>query len=212
MEHNEGRFLEAGPSEVSDMDGLVQSIGPAEARGRRRSLALLTVVAIALLAATSPWVVGGAPTAGATAASSCAEREWPVTVITCTEAERSVSLGMAVTARHIWLTTLEAVDARLRPARQVGEHPADPETPVWVVVYDGYRPGILYANEPGELVRSKPEDRVLHVSDATNPRTRDGAFVYIYGWSELGSPDLPASFPLVALDGQSGVPLTPDHE
>jgi hypothetical protein len=103
-----------------------------------------------------------------------------------------------VTTTRIWLTTVAAVDETFSPRRQVFDHPTDPSTPVWVFVYDGHRPGILYANESAELIRSPDESRVLHVVDATNLESREGAFVYVFGWSELDSPELPSRMPEVA--------------
>ena len=155
-------------------------------------------MALVLVAAGSiaPTVVGSAVAAPG---SSCDARQWPSTPVTCAEAQRSASLGMSqVTATRIWLTTLVAVDEAFGPRQQVADHPTDPNTPVWVFVYDGHRPGILYENESGELVRSPDEQRVLHVADATNPATREGAFVYLFGWSELDSPELRSRMPEVA--------------
>ena len=103
----------------------------------------------------------------------------------------------AVDQTRIWLTTLGDVDARLRPQRQVADHPSDPQTPVWVFIYDGYRPPIQYVDESGNPTRSKPETRVLHVVSAVDQGTREGGFIYIYGWSELGSPELPETMPTV---------------
>ncbi len=128
-------------------------------------------------------------------ASACEERAWPDTTLTCTEAQRSVSLGMSVWSTRIWLTTLAAVDAHLDPARQVAYHPTDPETPVWVFIYDGRVRTITYEDESGQLVTSPPETRLLHVADATDPLTRQGRFVYIYHWGELGSPEVPDVLP-----------------
>lgn len=154
-------------------------------------LAAGTLLAIASSARTGPVPreVGPAPQCGSGGLAL---------VVTCIDAQMSVSLGMAVTDVHIWLTTLAAVDERLAPRRQVADHPADPETAVWLFVYDGYRPPIQHQNEAGQLVQSLPETRVLHVADATNPKTKVGGFVYIYGWSELGSPELPTTMPIIA--------------
>lgn len=157
------------------------------------AVASVSVVAAAVVAGVQPVAVV-APS-DAEPVSSCDGRLWPATVVTCADAQKSVSLGMAgVTETRIWLTTLEAVDAAFRPGRQVADHPNDPSTPVWVFVYDGRQPGILHANESGELVYSDQEDRMIHVADATNPATRDGAFVYIYGWGELDAA-LPRALP-----------------
>lgn len=135
---------------------------------------------------------------GVPAASSCGDGNWPVMTVSCAEAQQSVSLGATSTRQaRIWLTTLSAVDAQFAPPRQVADHPVDPNTPVWVFIYDADHPGIIYSDEAGQLQTSPPEQRLLHVTDATNPATRDGAFVYLYGWSELGSPDVPATMPAV---------------
>ena len=128
--------------------------------------------------------------------SSCDELGWPDTAVSCEEARDSVSLGMTSVSRtRIWLTTLAAVDAEFGPGQQVADHPTDPMTPVWLFIYDGDWPGILHSDEGGEIVTSEPDSRVLHVADATNSATRGGAFIYLYGWSELGSPDLPTVMP-----------------
>jgi hypothetical protein len=83
----------------------------------------------------------------------------------------------------------------------VADHPIDPLSPVWVFVYDGYRPGIPVGLESGGTMTTEPEDRLLHVADAMNAATRDGAFVYIYGWTELGSPSVPEALPTVSGSG-----------
>ena len=118
---------------------------------------------------------------GVSASASCDARIWPKTVVSCTEAQRSISRGASGSGGNplIWLTTLEGVDTAFGPGRQVTNHPTDPATPVWVFVY-GANPG---------------PDRFLHVADATNPRTRDGAFIYAYTWAELGSAVLPTTLP-----------------
>lgn len=103
---------------------------------------------------------------------------------------------MSVSQTRIWLTTVGAVDEQFRPGRQVADHPSDPHTPVWLLVYEGYQPPILYQDESGALVQSVPETRVLRVVDATNVATREGAFVYLYGWTDLASqPELPQTMP-----------------
>jgi hypothetical protein len=144
------------------------------------------------------------PTPVAAAVSACDEASWPDVPVTCAEAAASVSLGMTVTGVRIWLTTIGAIDVTWAPGRQVGNHPMDPLTPVWLFVYDGYRSPITHADESGALVTSAPETRLLRVVDATDPLTRDGAFVYLYGWSELGSPLLPETMPMPALERNQG--------
>jgi hypothetical protein len=81
------------------------------------------------------------------------------------------------TAR-IWLTTLKAVDDRFHPRRQVADHPTDESAAVWLFIYE-----------------TPAGDRVLHVAAASN--AKPGAFVYIYPWSELGSPDVPTAMPSI---------------
>ncbi len=135
---------------------------------------------------------------GRPAAPSCEAVEWPPTLVSCPDARASASLGMVVAECHIWLTTLGAVDGAWSPGRQVADHPVDPATPVWVFVYDGFQPPIRYANEAGQEVESAPETRLLHVVRADHPVTLDGGFVYLYGWSELGDPTLPAVMPAAA--------------
>jgi hypothetical protein len=119
------------------------------------------------------------PSTGEPPVASCDARKWPTMVVTCVEAQRSVSgLGGSGGPAQVWLTTLAAVDAAFAPARQVVDHPSDPTTPAWVFIY-GANPG----------------DRALHVADATDPRTREGGFIYLYRWSELDWPELPTVMP-----------------
>lgn len=125
-------------------------------------------------------------------------RNWPATTVSCAEAQQSVSPGAtSIREMRIWLTTLSAVDAQFGPPRQVAAHPADPGTPVWLFIYDGDVPGIIFSDEAGQLQTSPSEQRLLRVTDAASLTTRDGAFVYSYFWSELGSPDVPATMPAV---------------
>lgn len=148
--------------------------------------------------AESPSPAASPTPSGVPAVSSCEDHDWPVTTVSCAEAQQSASLGArSRSGTRIWLTTLSAVDAQLAPPRQVGDHPAGPSTPVWLFIYDGGLPRTLYLDESGQLQTSPPEEHLLHVADATNPATGDGAYVYIYGWSELGSPDLPTTMPAV---------------
>lgn len=115
-------------------------------------------------------------------ASSCAERSWPATEISCKAAENTnvtgiISLPGPWTAR-IWLTTLRAVDDRFDPPRQVADHPSGEAVPVWLFIYE-----------------SPDGARVLHVAAAAGAPA--GAFVYVYRWWELGSPEMPTSMPAV---------------
>jgi hypothetical protein len=73
-------------------------------------------------------------------------------VVSCSDAQRSVSLGATSSKARIWLTTLSAVDAAFAPRRQVADQPSDPATPVWLFIYEGDFP----------IAR-------LHVADASNP-------------------------------------------
>jgi len=148
--------------------------------------------------AESPSPAASPTPSGVPAVSSCEDYDWPVTTVSCAEAQQSVSLGArSMRGTRIWLTTLSAVDALVAPPRQVADHPADPSTPVWLFIYDGGLPRTIYSDESGQLQTSPPEEHLLHVADATNPATRAGAFVYIYGWSELGSPDVPTTMPTI---------------
>jgi hypothetical protein len=131
------------------------------------------------------------------AATSCEEHAWPATVVSCAEARRSSNVMTTVAGTRIWLTTLAAVDARFKTRRLTMDHPSDPTTPVWLFIHDGLRSRIQYVDETGVLVWSPSEVRMLYVADATNSQTREGAFVYIFGWSELGDPDVPSSMPSI---------------
>lgn len=117
-------------------------------------------------------------------ASSCEERAWPATEISCPEA-RNVSVRGTVPGRwsvRIWLTTLDAVDARLHPRRQVADHPTSGDVPVWLYIYE--KDFGLGAGE-----------RVLHVAAASHAKR--GAYIYIYQWPELGSPAVPETMPAI---------------
>jgi hypothetical protein len=117
-------------------------------------------------------------------ASSCEERIWPATEISCGAARNRSVLGdvPGMWSVRIWLTTLDAVDARLHPRQQVADHPTSGNAPVWLYIYEkDLGPG------SGE--------RVLHVAAASN--ARPGAYVYIYQWPELGSPAVPATMPSI---------------
>ena len=121
---------------------------------------------------------------------ACAQGVWPVMPVDCETARRSVSWG-AITLREtrIWLTTVGAVKRRSDLRRQVvSDPPAD--RAVGLFVFDGYKPGVTYQDEHGKLTTSVAEPRWLHVADATDTGTAEGAFLYIYGWSELRSGNL----------------------
>lgn len=171
-------------------------------------IAALSLAAMVAFAVVAIGQSAGEPRAKENpAAASCEAKLWPETVVSCADAHPD-SLGMTtVSETRIWLTTLAAVDASLHPRRQVADHPADPFASVWVFVFDGRQPGILHADEFGSLVTSKPEHRMLYVTYATNPAARNGAFVYIYGWSELGSPELATTMPAVA-EPRDEIPAT----
>ena len=115
-------------------------------------------------------------------ASSCAEGSWPATEISCKAAENRSVTGIISApgpwTAAIWLTTLAAVDSRLNPPRQVADHPTSGDVPVWLFIYE---------NPEGA--------RILHVAAAAD--AKPGAFVYIYRWWELGSPDMPTMMPAV---------------
>lgn len=123
-------------------------------------------------------------------ASSCDGRTWPATEISCKAAENTSVIHMppqnpAPPGRwevRIWLTTLDAVDARFQPRRQVAAHPTGAKDPVWLYIYEKIE-------GPGAA------DRILHVAPASN--ARPGAFVYLYRWSELGSPTVPETMPSI---------------
>ena len=129
------------------------------------------------------------PSAELGAASSCEERDWAATEISCIAAQnKSVmylpSLSAAPDARwevRIWLTTLDAVDSRFHPSRQVANHPSSGSAPVWLYIYENTAAPDRY--------------RVLHVAPASN--ARPGEFVYIYTWAELGAPEVPTTMPTI---------------
>jgi len=124
------------------------------------------------------------------------EGMWPPTEVSCDEARRSISTGLSpMTGVRIWLTTLAAVDAYFHPKRQVADHPQDPMTPVWLFVYEGDQVPILVPTGSGALVDVSREGRLLHVAAANDPATTGGAFIYVYGWIELGSPAMPVQLP-----------------
>lgn len=143
---------------------------------------------------------------------ACAQGSWPVMPVDCETARRSVSWG-TITLRQtrIWLTTVGAVKRAFDPRQQVvSDPPAD--RAVWLFVYDGYKPGVTYQDQRGKLTTSAAEPRWLHVADATDPGTAEGAFLYSYGWSELGSGNLsvPETFPLPPTQVDVGTPF-PGH-
>ena len=148
----------------------------------RRSRRVDWVVALALGGLLVIAVVAFLRSTGeAGPASSCEQGTWATTEVSCVAARNtSVTFTTGVsgpwTAR-IWLTTLDAVDTRLHPGRQVADHPTG-NAVVWLFIYE---------NDTG--------DRVLHVARASN--AKPGAFIYIYGWPELGSPPVPATMPAI---------------
>jgi hypothetical protein len=114
-------------------------------------------------------------------ASSCEQRTWPTMMTSCSEA-RNASVTSLVAAPgpwtvRVWLTTLDAVDARLHPKQQVADHPTGGA--VWLFIYENPGTG----------------DRVLHVAGASNAKR--GAYIYIYQWSELGAPAVPETMPAI---------------
>ena len=114
--------------------------------------------------------------------SSCEQRKWPALDVSCTAAwNASVTAPTGVPGPwtvRIWLTTLEAVDARLHPRRQVADHPTG-NAAVWLFIYENPGTG----------------NRVLHVAPASNAKR--GAYIYIYQWPELGSPAVPETMPAI---------------
>lgn len=174
---------------------LVKSITTARPAGRRHALPVAAGLVLLFFAATAGWLrAPGSAMAGA--AATCDDRSWPSTEVTCAEAQRSVSLGhTSELSASIWLTTLGAVDDYFHPHRRVANHPQNRETPVWVFVYQGELSPILHAGESGDLVQSPRDERLLQVSNASDPATRTGAFVYLYFWRELGSPPMPDKLP-----------------
>ena len=82
---------------------------------------------------------------------------------------------------RVWLTTLDAVDARLHPKQQVADHPSTGAVPVWLFIYENPSTG----------------DRVLHVTAASNAKRGAYIYIYIYQWPELGSPAVPETMPTI---------------
>lgn len=121
-------------------------------------------------------------------ASSCEQGTWTTTEVSCVAARNtSVTATTGVAGpwtSRIWLTTLDAVDTRLHPGRQVADHPIG-NAVVWLFIYE---------NGTG--------DRVLHVARASN--AKPGAYIYIYHWPELGSPPVPETMP--SIHSSIGVP------
>ena len=107
---------------------------------------------------------------------------------------------------HIWLTTLGAVDSYFHPRRQVAYHPDDPNTPVWLFVYEGDQVPILHQDGSGKLVEAPREGKLMHVTSANDPSTAAGAFIYVYGWTELGSPPMPFLLPTPSLNDPTPAP------
>jgi len=148
-----------------------------------RLLGLATIGAILIACSAPTPTATPTPTpSGARPVASCDAQSWPQTVVSCEQAQHSASLPAGSGGETlIWLTTLSAVDAAFSPPRQTADTPVDTSTPVWVFIY-GANPGA---------------DRLLHVTDATSTRTLDGSFIYLYHWSELGSPALPDRMPTI---------------
>ncbi len=104
-------------------------------------------------------------------------------MVSCEQAKASANLPAGSGGQPlIWLTTMSAVGTAFSPPRQTTDQPSDPSTPVWVFIY-GANPGPA---------------RLLFVTDATSTRTLDGAFIYLYHWSELNSPALPDRLPTIS--------------
>jgi hypothetical protein len=153
---------------------------------RRADLALAVVAALLLLVAVVAFLRPSAlplVVQQVAPASSCEQWNWPPTEISCIAARNtSVTALIPVEGQwtvRVWLTTLGAVDAVFAPRQQVADHPATADAPVWLFIYENANTG----------------DRVLHVAAASN--ARPGAFVYVYPWSDLGSPQVPATMPAV---------------
>jgi hypothetical protein len=115
--------------------------------------------------------------------SSCEQGKWPAVETPCAAARNtSVTVPARVAGPwtvKIWLTTLEAVDARFHPPRQVSDHPRTRTAPVWLFIYESTATG----------------QRVLHVAPAFD--ARPGAFIYVNLWDELGSPAIPETMPTI---------------
>lgn len=119
----------------------------------------------------------------ASPASSCEQGKWSTVEIPCSDA-RNTSVTTLTRVEgpwtvKIWLTTLEAVDARFHPPRQVADHPNTGTAPVWLFIYESAATG----------------ERVLHVAPSSNAKR--GAYIYINLWRELGSPAVPATMPTI---------------
>ena len=160
------------------------------------ALVVAAVIGILALALNRPAGTPGSGAIGLVAGAPSCDREWQATLVTCDEARRSISTGMApLTAVHIWLTTLGAVDSQFQPSRQVADHPADPATPVWLFIYEGDQVPIEHRDESGTIVQAPPEGKLLHVTNANDRATTGGAFIYVYLWAELGAPPMPVLLP-----------------
>lgn len=161
---------------------------------------LMAIVALALIGRPPDITTGSRPVGGSSEGADSCDRDWPATRVTCDEVRRSISTGMSpLTSVRIWLTTLAAVDAHFQPKRQVADHPADPSTPVWLFVYAGEQEPILIPGGSGQLVEAPREGKLVHVAVANDPASAGGAFIYVYGWADLGSPSMPLVLPQPAV-------------
>lgn len=149
-------------------------------------LVALVVVGAVVLVARTPILNPGSDLDRAPA-SSCADRDWPATAITCEAAFRiGNQAGARVERARIWLTTLGAVKASMQPQQQVSE-PAE-TAEVWVIVYDGFWRCCPNAfDENGNLIPQVDQARWLVVAEAAREGT---GFIYLQDWSGKGVPDL----------------------
>jgi hypothetical protein len=163
--------------------GVSAGFGPRALIMGAASLAILLGVVTLTIAGMTARPATQQPAASEAApASSCQAVSWPTTEISCVAASNSsvtyLSTAPGPWTTRVWLTTLGAVDARLHPRRQVADHPPSASAPVWLFIYES----------------SGAVDRFLYVSAASN--AKPGAFIYIYRWTELGSPQVPMTMPL----------------
>lgn len=151
---------------------------------QRADVAIALVAALLVLAAVAAFVRPSAIPLVAhrvAPAPSCEQGKWPPTEISCIAA-RNTSVTFLIPVEgpwsvRVWLTTLGAVDTAFAPRRQVADHPTAADAPVWLFIYENVNTG----------------DRALHVAAASD--AKPGAYVYVYTWSDLGSPEVPATMP-----------------
>ena len=162
------------------------------ARVRRASTVPVSGVLIVLVVLVAVTLLGRAraPSAGrptGAPSSSCADGAWPATAISCDAAYRlGDQAGARVDRARIWLTSLGAVKATMRPAQQVAEPPESSE--VWVIVYDGYWRCCPNAfDESGSRMPLVDEKRWLVVAEAARQGT---GFVYLQDWTGKPVPDV----------------------